>query len=229
MLSKIRAIIVFIQFSISVAFIIAVMYIFRKHTHKIIKFWMKTQIFLLGIKFEIVGKVDKSCDLIIMNHQSILDIIVMEYLYSQDLAWVAKKEITDLFFFGHIIKAPKMISIDRENKAGMMHLIKEVKNRLSLGRPIAMFPEGTRNNGKEMLKFKSGSALVANKLKLKVQPVIIINTRNILDSKNFSVKSGIVKVIYLDVVQADRKTKWFQETEEKMNNIFNDEMKKYDT
>jgi 1-acyl-sn-glycerol-3-phosphate acyltransferase len=122
-----------------------------------------------------------------------------------------------------------MISIDRENKAGMMHLIKEVKNRLSLDRPIAMFPEGTRSSGEEMLKFKSGSALVANKLKLKVQPVVIINTRNILDSKDFSVKPGIVKVIYLDTVQADRKTQWFKETEEKMNHIFNQEMKKYDT
>jgi 1-acyl-sn-glycerol-3-phosphate acyltransferase len=229
MLSKIRAIIVFIQFSISVAFVVTGMYIFKNHTHKIIKFWMKLQIFLLGIKFDIVGRLDESCDLVIMNHQSMLDIIVMEYLHPKDLAWVAKKEIADLFFFGHIIKAPRMISIDRENKAGMMHLIKEVKNRLSLDRPIAMFPEGTRSSGEEMLKFKSGSALVANKLKLKVQPVVIINTRNILDSKDFSVKPGIVKVIYLDTVQADRKTQWFKETEEKMNHIFNQEMKKYDT
>ena len=82
------------------------MYIFKNHTHKVIKVWMNFQMFVLGIKLQTQGKLDESCDMILMNHQSLLDIIVMEYIHSRDLAWVAKKEITDLFFFGHIIKAP---------------------------------------------------------------------------------------------------------------------------
>jgi len=229
MLSKIRGIIVLIQFSITVAIVIIAMYIFRNYTHKIIKFWMKIQIYLLGIKFEVEGTLDESCDLVIMNHQSLLDIIVMEHLHSKDLAWVAKKEISNLFFFGHIIKAPRMISIDRENKAGILHMLKEAKDRLSKGRPIAMFPEGTRSTGKEMLKFKSGAAMVANKLNLKVQPLIIINTKDILDSQKLTATPGIVKVIYLDPVQADKKTDWFKDTEKRMNEVFEEEMSKYDS
>ena len=223
MLSKIRGIIVLIQFSITVAIVIVAMYAFRKHTHKIIKFWMSIQMYLLGIKLEIKGKLDESCDLVLMNHQSLLDIVVMEYIHSKDLAWVAKKEISNLFFFGHIIKAPRMISIDRENKAGIIHLLKEVKNRLSLDRPIAVFPEGTRSSGDQMLKFKSGAALVANKYNLKVQPVIIINTRNILDSKKLTANPGVVKVIFLDPVRADKKTDWFEKLENNMNEVFNKE------
>lgn len=229
MLSKIRGIIVLIQFSITVALVIVAMYIFRNHTHKIIKFWMKIQMYLLGIKLEIEGKLDESCDLVVMNHQSLLDIIVIEYLHPKDLAWVAKKEISNLFFFGHIIKAPRMISIDRENKAGIMHMLKETKDRLSKGRPIAMFPEGTRSNGKEILKFKSGAAMVANKLNLKVQPLVIINTKDILDSQKLTATPGVVKVIYLDPIQADKKTDWFAQTEKNMNDIFDKEMKKYDS
>lgn len=224
MLSKIRGIIVLIQFSITVGIVIVAMYLFRKHTHKIIKFWMKIQIYLLGIKFEIKGKLDESCDLMLMNHQSLVDIVVMEYLHSKDLAWVAKKEISDLFFFGHIIKAPRMISIDRENKAGIIHLIKEIKDRLSKNRPIAMFPEGTRSDGKKILKFKSGAAMVANKLNLKVQAAVIINTRRILDSKKLTATPGVVKVIFLDPVQADKKTDWFANIEKEMNEIFEKEM-----
>jgi 1-acyl-sn-glycerol-3-phosphate acyltransferase len=223
MLSRIRAIIVVIEFSITIAFIIVAMYIFKKHVHSIIKFWMKIQIFLLGIKLEVKGEADDSCDLILMNHQSLIDIIVMGYLHNKHLAWVAKKEISDIFFFGHIIKAPDMISIDRQNKAGIIKLLKEVKNRLSLGRPISMFPEGTRGNGKEMLKFKSGAAMVANRFALKVQPVVIINTKDILDSQKLTATPGIVKVIFLDSVQADKKTTWFEDTERKMNEVFNKE------
>ena len=183
--------------------------------------------FVLGIKLEIEGKLDESCEMIIMNHQSLLDIIVMEYMHSKDLAWVAKKEISDLFFFGHIIKAPRMISVDRENKAGIIHLLKETKDRLDKGRPIAMFPEGTRSDGKSMGEFKPGAKIIANKYCLKVQPIILFNTRNIVDSKRLLAKPGVVKVIYLDPVVASKDSTWFEDTEVKMKERFNQESAKY--
>ncbi len=219
-MERIRGIILLIQFSITVAITVVLMYTFKNHTHKVIKVWMKLQMWALGIKLETQGTLDESCDLVIMNHQSLLDIIVMEYIHNRDLAWVAKKEISDLFFFGHIIKAPRMISIDRENKAGLISLLKEARDRLDKGRPIAMFPEGTRSNGTGMLSFKPGAKMIANKFGLKVQPVIILNTLNIVDSKKLKAKPGRVRVIYLDAVQADKKTDWYEQTEEKMKETF---------
>ncbi|CAI8216388.1 MAG: 1-acyl-sn-glycerol-3-phosphate acyltransferase [Arcobacter lacus] len=219
-MERIRGIILLIQFSITVAITVVLMYTFKNHTHKVIKVWMKLQMWALGIKLETQGTLDESCDLVIMNHQSLLDIIVMEYIHNRDLAWVAKKEISDLFFFGHIIKAPRMISIDRENKAGLISLLKEARDRLDKGRPIAMFPEGTRSNGTGMLSFKPGAKMIANKFNLKVQPVIILNTLNIVDSKKLKAKPGRVRVIYLDAVQADKKTDWYEQTEEKMKETF---------
>ena len=226
-MARIRGIIVFIQFSITVAITVVLMYIFKKHTHKVIKAWMIFQMYVLGIKLETQGNLDESCDMILLNHQSLLDIIVMEYIHSRDLAWVAKKEITDLFFFGHIIKAPRMISVDRENKAGIIHLLKEAKDRLDKGRPIAMFPEGTRSNGKSMLSFRPGAKMLANRFNLRVQPIVLFNTRNIVDSKKLLATPGIVKVIYLEPVQADKNTDWFEKVEEKMNEVFNKECNNY--
>ena len=226
-MARIRGIILFIQFSITVAITVVLMYIFKKHTHQVIKAWMIFQMYVLGIKLETQGKLDESCDMILMNHQSLLDIIVIEYIHSRDLAWVAKKEITDLFFFGHIIKAPRMISIDRENKAGIMHLFKEARDRLDKGRPIAMFPEGTRSNGKTMLSFRPGAKMLANRFNLRVQPIVLFNTRNIVDSKKLLATPGIVKVIYLEPVQADKNTDWFEKVEEKMNEVFNKECNNY--
>ncbi len=226
-MARIRGIILFIQFSITVAITVVLMYIFKNHTHKVIKVWMSFQMFVLGIKLETQGKLDESCDMILLNHQSLLDIIVMEYIHSRDLAWVAKKEITDLFFFGHIIKAPRMISIDRENKAGIINLLKEAKDRLDKGRPIAMFPEGTRSNGKSMLSFKPGAKILANKLNLRVQPIVLFNTRNIVDSKKMLATPGVVKVVYLEPIQANKDTDWFEKTEENMKAAFNKECNNY--
>ncbi|MCJ8325953.1 MAG: 1-acyl-sn-glycerol-3-phosphate acyltransferase [Campylobacterales bacterium] len=224
MLSRIKALFIVFQFSCTVAVVIVLMYSFKNHIHKIIKVWMQMQMKLLGIKLEIVGKCDDSCDMLLMNHRSVMDIVIIEYLHTRHLAWVGKKEIEDLFLFGHIMRAPEMITIDRQNKTGLMKLIKEAKDRVSKNRPIAMFPEGTRSKGDELLKFKSGAAIVANKLNLRVQPVVLINTKSIFDSQGLRAKAGIVKVIYLDPIQADRKTKWFEEMEEKMNTIYNKEV-----
>ena len=44
--------------------------------------------FLLGIKLETEGKLDNSCDMVLMNHQSLLDIIVIEHIHNRDLAWL---------------------------------------------------------------------------------------------------------------------------------------------
>lgn len=228
-MARIRGIILFIQFSITVAITVVCMYLFKNHVHKVIKTWMDFQIWVLGIKFEIEGSLDESCDMLIINHQSLLDIIVIEYLHSRHIAWVAKKELENLFFFGHIIKAPKMISIDRENKAGIIHLLKEAKDRISKNRPIAMFPEGTRSDGKKMLKFRPGAKLVANKLNLKVQPIVIFNTRNIVDSQKLEVRSGIVKIVFLETVQASKDSSWFEDTEVKMNEVFQKECSNYDS
>ena len=226
-MARIRGIILFVQFSITVAITVVLMYTFRNHTHKVIKAWMSFQMFVLGIKLETEGKLDESCDMLLINHQSLLDIIVIEYIHSRDLAWVAKKEIADLFFFGHIIKAPRMISIDRENKAGIITLLKETKDRLDKGRPIAMFPEGTRSDGKSMGSFKPGAKMVANKHNLRVQPIILFNTRNIVDSKTLKASPGVVKVIYLEPIQASKDTSWFEDTEFKMKEVFNKEYKNY--
>ncbi|MCT7446237.1 lysophospholipid acyltransferase family protein [Aliarcobacter skirrowii] len=226
-MKKIRGLFVAIQFSITVAFVIFFMYIFRNNTHKVIKIWMTIQMYFLGIKLEIEGKLDESCDLILINHQSMLDIIVMEYIHKRNIAWVAKKQITDMFFFGHIIKAPRMISIDRENKAGLIHLLSEAKDRLDKGRPIAIFPEGTRGDGTFMGDFKAGAKMLGNKYNLKVQPVVMFNTRNIVDSKRLEASSGVVKVVFLEPVLASKDSSWYEDTEKNMKEVFYKEYKNY--
>ena len=105
--------------------------------------------------------------------------------------------------------------------------LKEAKDRLDKGRPIAMFPEGTRSDGKQMLSFRPGAKILANRYNLRVQPIILFNTRNIVDSKSLKAAPGIVKVVFLDTIQASKDTTWFEETEERMKELFNKEYKNY--
>ncbi len=222
---KIKAVLILIQMVITVSLTIALMWLFNKHHWYFRKLWAKMQSFLIGYKLTIKGEADPDAKLVLINHQSMLDIILLEGHYHDNLAWVAKKEIAQMRFFGHILTLPKMIILDREDRRkSLVKLFKDVKERLSEGRVIAMFPEGTRGDGKTLLPFKSGAKLIAEKLSLKVQPVVVVNTRAIVDSQNFVANKGEVVLCYLDAIDPQEDKEWFKKLHQQMQETLDKEL-----
>jgi 1-acyl-sn-glycerol-3-phosphate acyltransferase len=151
-----------------------------------------------------------------INHQSILDIVLLEALCNRNIAWVAKKEIAKIPWFGRILDAPKMIVVERENKTSLVKLLREAKDRHNKGRPIAIFPEGTRTDGSYLREFKAGAKMIAQKNRMRVQPIILVGTREIFDSKSFNQKPGVVKIVYFESIEADKQIPWYEQMEEQM-------------
>lgn len=197
-LSRIKGGYYAVEFVLSVLIVIFFMWLLPKFIHPIRRFWAKSQRILGFYKLEVIGEIAPA-NMLIINHKSMLDIVVMEEIYPKNLAWVAKKEIGEIPIIGKILSIPKMIPINRQSPRALVNLIKEVKDRVENGRVIAIFPEGTRARGERLLKFQSGAKMVADKLNLVVQPVVIVNSQ-ILDVKNFSFKNGTIKVIFLPPV-----------------------------
>ena len=226
-MKQLRALFAIIQMMITVGFIIILMMIFRSQNtkRKIRKNWAILQLKLQGASVEVVGKEDLDAGMIMMNHQSILDITTLEALSSLDLAWIAKKEIADIPFYGNILKVPNMIIVERESKTSLIKLLKDTKERLEDDRQIAIFPEGTRTDGKKIRKFKAGAKIIAQKHKLKVQPIVIIGSVSIWDSKKFKQTPGPIKVIYLDSIEAQKNTSWYEDSEELMRKTLEEELK----
>ncbi len=222
-LQKIKSIFTLVQFVITVSIVLFSMLIFKKHNHKIRQTWAKTQRWLLGYELEVIGEADRDAKMIIINHQSFLDIILLEAIYPNNLAWIAKKEIENITFFGNIMRLSKMISLDREDKKSLIKLFADCKDRVEAGRTIAIFPEGTRGDGKDMIEFKGGAKLIASKLKTKIQPIVVVNTKNVLDSQNFKAKSGKVKLIYLESIDIKKDKNWFKQMQIDMQERLNKE------
>jgi 1-acyl-sn-glycerol-3-phosphate acyltransferase len=216
MFSKIKAICIMIQFVVTVLITIVLMYIFKNSTYKIRQIWARMQTYLINFRIIQQGKPDTRAKLILVNHQSLLDITSLEAIYPKNLCWVAKQEIRDIPLFGHILEAPKMIIIDRKDRRSLVKMFKQAKERISQGRVIAIFPEGTRGCGKKLLKFQGGAKFLAKKLDLLVQPVVVANTRYIFDSQNFQAHSGKVIVKYLDLVDPKKDENWYEKTRENM-------------
>lgn len=173
---------------------------------------------MMGGKLSQEGIMDTDADMFVMNHQGIVDIVAMEALQNNHLRWVAKKELFDALWFGNLLRHGEMISLDRGNKAGLIKLLKDVKESKEVKhRSVAIFPEGTRAKKQSLLSFKQGTKLIANKLGLKVQPVVITGSKWVLNEHERTGHSGTVHYKFLptiDVSKADEE--WFETLHDEM-------------
>ncbi|EAI3095201.1 1-acyl-sn-glycerol-3-phosphate acyltransferase, partial [Campylobacter lari] len=188
---------------------------------KLRKTWAKLQKYFINYKIEVIGNLNPQANLLLINHQSLLDIIALEDISQKNISWIAKKELGEIPVFKTMIKKPKIICIDRSPK-GLVKLLKEAKERLKEGRILAIFPEGTRSKTQKLLKFKVGAKILSEKLNLKVQPVVVVDSAKILDTQNFSANSGVLKVVFLDLVDTSIDD-WLEQTREKMQAILDSE------
>lgn len=173
----------------------------------------------------IKGKEDPEAQIFLINHQSDMDIGVVETSTKKDLAWVAKKALFDVPFFGLAMSLPEDIEIERESKTSLVKLLRATKDRLSKKRTIAMFPEGTRSKNGRMLPFKSGAKYVADAYALKVQPIVLIDTLGCYDIKRFYYSPKNITMIYMDSFVADKNDpEWLNELQKKMQKVYDDEL-----
>jgi len=176
----------------------------------------------------IVGKGDPQTKMFLINHQSDMDIEVMETITAHDLAWVAKKELFNVPFFGLVLRLPKDIALDRESKSSLIGLLKDTKYALDKGRTITIFPEGTRSEEGTMKPFKAGAKMVADKYSLKVQPVVLIATATYFSNKRKDFRPGVVTAIFLDPFIADKKDPdWLKNTQIEMQKVYDDAWKNH--
>lgn len=227
MRGKIGAAIFAIYFLLTVVIVIILMALFRKKNRSIRKVWGKFQKLFLRYHLIENGKLDEEAQLLLINHKSMLDIIILEERHPKDIAWVAKKEIGQIPLIGQILKLPKMISVDRGNSRSLPKFLKDVEDRVKNGRVVAIFPEGTRSKGDRLLKFHSGAKIIAQKLNLKVQPIVLYDTSAIMNEKTFCVKFGQdVSATYLPVVDISEQ-EWFEKTREEMQKIYDREKERF--
>jgi 1-acyl-sn-glycerol-3-phosphate acyltransferase len=180
---------------------------------------------LVFIPVNVKGNPDPDVQMYLINHQSDIDIGVMETITPKDLAWVAKKELFTVPFFGLVVRLPKDIALERESKTALVKLIKECKDRLDHGRVITIFPEGTRTESGKMKPFKAGAKMVADKFSLKVQPVVLIATAHHFSNKRKIFKGGTITAVYLDSFIADKENPhWLNETRDLMQKVYDDEL-----
>lgn len=132
---------------------------------------------------------------VVANHASHYDILVLYGWLDVDFKWVMKQELRKIPILGYACDLIGHIYIDRSNVKAAIASLEQAREKIVNGTSVLFFPEGTRSRTGRMRKFKKGAFRMALDLKLPVLPVSIVGTNRILPGKSLSLLPGRAKMI----------------------------------
>ena len=185
----------------SVLCMLAFPFLSPENRYSFIGLWNKVVIWLLwhlcDIRYEIRGIEHMRAALnqpviILSKHQSAYETIAYIALLPKQLCFVFKRELLWIPFFGWALALLKMIHINRANKqTAALSVASQGRKRLSEGKWIMLFPEGTRTPRGSTKPYRKGGVRLASATGALVIP-IAHNAGNFWPKSSFLKQPGTV-------------------------------------
>ncbi|HYX45552.1 MAG TPA: lysophospholipid acyltransferase family protein [Sphingomicrobium sp.] len=148
--------------------------------------------YILGIRVRIEGEIPRGTLLIAVKHQSMFETLEMVRLTNLPII-VMKKELADIPLFGLLTRRYGVIPVERSAAAkALRNLVEEGRRAIAAGRPVIIYPEGTRVPVGTAPALKSGFAALYRALGLAVVPVALDAGR--VWGRGFIHRSGTVRI-----------------------------------
>jgi len=164
--------------------------------------WLKLAVdggqLILGIRNQVIGYENLPVGntapaVLLVKHQSTWETFCMPALMPHPLAYVFKKELLYVPFFGWAMSRMDMIHIDRADGArAFAKVVEQGQRLLDQGTWVIMFPEGTRINRGEKGTYKSGGTRLAIRTGAPVIP-IAVSSAKCWPRKAFIKRPGVVE------------------------------------
>jgi len=146
---------------------------------KIARYWCRSNLALLkgitGVRTRVSGaeNIPEGGCIIAAKHQSDWDVFAI-FPYTGRPAYIVKKELMDLPFFGQAARSLDCIEVDRKRGAEAIPLMMaQAHAAISRGCRIVIFPEGTRKAPLAKADYRQGIARLYAELKVPVVPVAL--------------------------------------------------------
>lgn len=147
------------------------------------KAWAKVIRWLTPMPVDLVGAEnikEGQSYVIVANHQSAYDIILVYSSLPIDFRWIMKKELRKVPLLGFACEKCGHIFLDRSSARNAYRSIQTAKEILTDGTSVVIFPEGHRSGRPEMNEFKHGAFRMAFELGLPMLPVSIKDTCRVM-------------------------------------------------
>ena len=132
---------------------------------------------ILGQRIAVEGNMPRGAAFIVMKHEAMFETIDLPYLFDFPAVF-AKKELFDIPLWGFLARRYGLIPIFRDGGASTLRTMRATaKAAIDAGRPIILFPEGTRVKHGDSPPIHSGFAGVYKMLGLAVTPIAVNSGR----------------------------------------------------
>jgi 1-acyl-sn-glycerol-3-phosphate acyltransferase len=178
----------------------------RQFRYQVMSYWAKSMLVWLKwtchLSYRVQGQVTLDQPAVVLvRHESAWETLALQALLPRQ-AWVLKKELLRIPFFGWGLAVMWPIAIDRKaGRAALKQVIEQGKERLQDGAWVVVFPEGTRMPAGQLGKMNIGGALLAEKANA---PVVLMthNAGQFWAKGAFLKRSGVIDVHFSEVLPA---------------------------
>jgi len=156
---------------------------------------------IIGLDGEIRGleHIPSGPSIIAMKHQSAWDTLILPVILD-DFAVVLKRELLFVPFYGWYAARAGSIAIDRRGGAGALrHMVAASREAVAVGRPIVIFPEGTRTAPGQRLAYQPGVAALYQALAVPVVPAAV-NSGLFWGRRSFVKRPGLITLAFLEPI-----------------------------
>jgi 1-acyl-sn-glycerol-3-phosphate acyltransferase len=144
--------------------------------------WARAAIAIAGIDVRVEGleRLPRSNAVVVANHASYLDSILLTAALPPWFGFAAKRELAGAVFVGAALRKLGAVFVERLEAAGGVEDTAALEARARAGEPLVVFPEGTFRRAPGLLPFKLGAFVVAAHTGAPIIPVALVGTRSLL-------------------------------------------------
>jgi 1-acyl-sn-glycerol-3-phosphate acyltransferase len=176
------------------------------------RLWSRGSVWLLrhvvGLEHEFRGldRVPRGACIVAMKHQSAWDAVILALAFDDPVP-VVKRELLRLPIYGWYMGRAGAIAIDRRaGPAALRGMVGAARPAAAAGRPIVIFPQGTRVAPGARVPYQPGVAALYRALALPLVPAAV-NSGLFWARRSFIKRPGRIVLEFLDPIPAGRRRK----------------------
>lgn len=162
------------------------------------RIWAKFILFGMGFHYKVESEKEidsKKSYMIVANHTSMADIMLMLAIVKNPFVFVGKQELAKIPIFGFFYKRT-CILVDRSNSKSRMAVFTKAQKRIQQGLSVCIFPEGGVPNDESIVldHFKEGAFKLAIQHQIPILPISFGDNKERFPYTFFAGSPGIMRV-----------------------------------
>ncbi|MEP7301792.1 MAG: lysophospholipid acyltransferase family protein [Caldimonas sp.] len=167
--------------------------------HAAIRWWSARLLRLMGIALQVDGTPAAGGCLLVLNHISWLDVMVVHAVVPQ-ARFVSKSDVRSWPLIARLIDSAGTLYLERERKRDALRVVHVMAEALRSGQTVAIFPEGTTSTGHGLLPFHANLLQAAISTATPVQPVALRfsdSTHGVSEALEFVGETTLVESLWM--------------------------------